>query len=267
MYSALLRRSRFGDWRVNSRLRILCNMWKLILIAVGLIFASAAHAAERLTVVELFTSQACPNCPPANQLLADLAGREDVLALTWGVDYWDFMGWEDTFGNPAHTRRQRAYNAHLKRPGVFTPEMVIDGRFEVVGSATDKVMESLEQARSLDRPHFSVELKAEGGLCIVRLDGADPGKTFRVRAIWYKSRESVNVSGGDNAGRTLDYVNVVKGSEIVGTWAGEDKTFRVELGGAADLGADHLAILVEDITPGGPLYGSGKLALSHLGLH
>lgn len=239
-------------------------MLKMILIAVGLICTSAAHAGERVTVVELFTSQACPNCPPANELLIDLAQRDDILALSWGVDYWDFMGWEDTFGDPAHTRRQRAYNANLKRPGVFTPEMVIDGRFEVVGSATDKVMASLQQARALDRPHYRVELKEEGGLCIVRLDAADAGATYRVRAVWYKSREAVAISGGDNAGRTLDYANIVKGSHVVGTWSGDDEVFRIELGEAAELGADHLAILIEDITPGGPLYGAGVLALSHL---
>jgi len=221
-------------------------MLKRILASVLLISALPAFGKEELTVVELFTSQACPNCPPAHDLAETLAERENLLILSWAVDYWDFMGWEDTFARPEHTERQRAYNVQLGEPGVYTPEMVIDGRMDEVGSRREAVLEKISLAQQADDPRYRVELIEHDDFCLVELFDGSVRSPVTVRAIWYSERESVPIGSGSNSGRKLAYVNVVKASREVGQWRGGRDIFKIPLGEAREHGASHLAVLLED---------------------
>lgn len=221
-------------------------MLKRILVAVLVFTALPAFGEGRLTVVELFTSQACPNCPPAHELAEDIAAREDVLVLSWAVDYWNFMGWEDTFARPAHTERQRAYNAQLGEPGVYTPEMVIDGRMDEVGSRREAVLDKIAKAQRDGEPRHRVDLLEHGDFCLVELFDSGIDRPVTVRAVWYSERESVPIGSGSNRGRNFNYINVVKASREVGTWRGGRETLRIPLDEAAEYGATHLAVLLED---------------------
>src|ERR1700746_3918568 len=122
----------------------LCSLVASIYICVGIVSAAAGG---RPIVVELFTSEGCSSCPPADALLAELAGRPDLLALSFHVDYWDGLGWKDPFSSPDATRRQRGYADLLGLATVYTPQMVVDGRWQAVGSDRSEVEQALGSAR------------------------------------------------------------------------------------------------------------------------
>src|SRR4051812_29577801 len=124
-------------------------MRNLLIAAVLLFGIAAAHAEERPVVVELFTSQGCNSCPPADAFLGELSRRPDVLALGLHVDYWDYIGWKDPFAQRAHTDRQRSYSRTLNQRFVYTPQMVIDGTLQGVGSETATINKLIDKARKL----------------------------------------------------------------------------------------------------------------------
>src|SRR5690606_32640834 len=135
--------------------------------AAALAGAASASAQVQGPVVELYTSQGCSSCPPADAFLAELAERDDLIALSFHVDYWDYIGWKDTFASPANTARQRGYADALRSRRVYTPQMVIDGAAHEIGSNRAGVLAELARARA--RPRLSVELAREGGHVTVRL--------------------------------------------------------------------------------------------------
>lgn len=129
--------------------------------AASLLMAAAPAAAGRLVVVELFTSQGCSSCPPANQLVADLADRTDVLALSFGVTYWDYLGWKDTFASPRFTDRQWDYARGLRHTQVWTPQVVVDGRADTVGRKSSQIEPLILAARSRRVAGPRIELKTD----------------------------------------------------------------------------------------------------------
>ena len=190
----------------------------IIAFAVCLLAAPALAAdSERPTVVELFQSQGCSSCPPANAALAQYAGRGDILALTYAVTYWDRLGWKDTFGQPAFTERQYAYARSLGESGVYTPEIVVNGRAAGVGTDVSEV-EAL--ARRTDRGVSGPALRIEGDAVEIAA-GAAPSGGAEVWVALYDPRTlEVPVPRGENAGRTLGHRNVVKRLVRLGEWSG-----------------------------------------------
>ena len=141
----------------------------LLSALLGLAFGIAPlHAGERPIVVELFTSEGCSSCPPADALLAELAGRPDVLALSFHVDYWDRLGWKDPFSSPDATRRQHGYADLLGLATVYTPQMVVDGRWQAVGSDRSEVEQALGSARR-SRDEVPVALAVDHGRAQITL--------------------------------------------------------------------------------------------------
>jgi hypothetical protein len=177
-----------------------------------------AAAATRPVVLELFTSESCSSCPPADALLVELARNDpSVLPLAFHVDYWDYLNWRDRFSSRAATARQRTYAASLGSE-VYTPQMVIDGRTQAVGSDRAAVQAAVRNARAAvaDSPALSVsrvqdsariQLGAGSGSGAVLLIGYDPSHTTAI-------------GGGENTGRTLEEANVVRGMARVATWNG-----------------------------------------------
>src|SRR6516162_11255938 len=121
----------------------ICTLFVLLCLALG---TATAEAGERPIMVELFTSEGCSSCPPADALLTELAGRPDVLALSFHVDYWDRLGWKDPFSSPAATERQQRYAELLRLATVYTPQMVVDGKWQAVGSDHAEVKRALDAA-------------------------------------------------------------------------------------------------------------------------
>lgn len=167
-----------------------------------------------LQVVELFQSQGCSSCPPANANVMALAGKPDVLTLSWQVTYWDYLGWKDSFAQPEFTARQRAYAAALGHDGVFTPQVVINGRGDVVGSGRGEVAEAL---RRFDRGGDALKLTLDSGQ--VTVSGASAASS--VYLVRYDPRiVQIPIKAGENGGRTLPHRNVVREFALLGKFSG-----------------------------------------------
>ena len=212
-------------------------------ILTGLLLALTGQAAQsRPVLVELFTSQGCNSCPPADTLLGQLAARPGVLALAWHVDYWDGLGWKDRFSSPAWTQRQYDYARRLGLDNVYTPQLVIDGTAESVGSdaaAADAAIKAAA-ARKVDGP--SLTLADDAG----RIElGAGPKIPASVWLIGYDRSRTTPVGRGENAGRSLTEYQVVRGATRLGGWTGEAAAFALP----AKIGEAEL-VLVEPDAPG-----------------
>ena len=206
----------------------------LLSALLGLAFGIAPlHAGERPIVVELFTSEGCSSCPPADALLAELAGRPDVLALSFHVDYWDRLGWKDPFSSPDATRRQHSYAALLGLTTVYTPQMVVDGRWQAVGSDRSEVEQALGSARR-NRDEVPVAVAVDHGRARITLgqDGARIAADLLL--IGFDRRHVTAVSRGENGGRTLSHVDVVRSIEEIGQFDGGKRTFEVAIRSPSD---------------------------------
>jgi len=201
---------------------------------------SAEAAPPAPVVVELFTSQGCDSCPPADRLLGELATRDDVLPLSFHVTYWDRLGWPDTFGLEASTRRQGDYADSLGRRGVYTPQMVIGGRLDAVGSQRRRVLEAIELLQSHPEPGPALAIE-DGEL---RLAAGDQG-ACTLWLIGFDRAHDVTIERGENRGRTLRYHNVVREIERLGRWAGAASTFELPLARYAAAGRAGLAVVVQ----------------------
>lgn len=189
------------------------------LALVAALAVIAPVRAGQPVVVELFTSQGCSSCPPADQLLARLAEREDVIALALHVDYWDYLGWQDTFAEPKFTARQQAYRDAWSNNVVFTPQMVVQGRRDVPATDAKAVAAEIARARSPD-PVIDVSIEAEGGMLKCRIAPGPEPVTGTVWMAKYDLSETVEITRGENAGRTMTYHNVVTSLMRMGEWSG-----------------------------------------------
>jgi hypothetical protein len=179
---------------------------------------AAGFAAERPVVVELFTSQGCSSCPPANAYLNELVKqRRDVLALAFHVTYWDRLGWKDPFSLETATRRQDVYGRRFG-DGSYTPEMVVDGAASMVGSARGEVGAAIENARRNSRTAAAVSVTRNGEQVSIEV-GAGSG-SGNVLLIGFDHEHTTAIGRGENSGRTLTEANVVRSMRSVGQWSG-----------------------------------------------
>ncbi|SIO28635.1 hypothetical protein SAMN05444722_1219 [Rhodovulum sp. ES.010] len=190
------------------------------LIAAWLALAGDARADGSPVVVELFTSQGCSSCPPADALIAELSKREDVIPLALHVDYWDYIGWKDIFADPAHTRRQKAYARAAGSRSIYTPQMVVGGQDHVVGYRPMDLAQLIEAHRGLSSP-VTLTLERDGDTVTVR---ARSEQTFEedvvLQIVRYEPSEEVEIKHGENAGKTLHYSNIVEVWNAVARWDG-----------------------------------------------
>jgi hypothetical protein len=229
------------------------KLWMLVLsLCLAVHFAPAA-ASERPIVAELFTSEGCSSCPPADALLAELARRPDVLALSFHVDYWDRLGWKDPYSSREATDRQNRYGKLFALPAVYTPQIVVDGKWEAVGSDRADVEHALELARR-DRPEIPITLALEQGQARIKLGPGRDG-VASVLLVGFDRRHVTAVKRGENSGRTLTHVDVVRGVEEIGRLgAGEIAVpirWHCDRVAAVVQGADGriIGVAVQDIEP------------------
>ena len=203
----------------------------LLVAGAGLLTASSASADDKAGpwAVELFTSQGCSSCPPADRLLGKLARRPDIVALSFHVDYWDYIGWKDRFASKATTERQRAYARTLKQRYVYTPEMVVDGRVHQPGINDGQIDAMLADARRQSPARTTPQLvRAPDGALTIRLAAAKlESGPADVTVFAYDLQHSTPVGRGENEGRRLDNFNVVRRFEIVGQWNGAEAHWTV----------------------------------------
>ena len=221
--------------------------------AIALLSAATPAFADgrNLTVVELFQSQGCSSCPPANANVMALSDRPDLLTLSFGVTYWDKLGWKDTFASPQYTDRQWDYARAFRRGEVFTPEVVVNGRADVVGADRGE-LEALirREASSANAPGVAIaDGRVQIGATDVRAASAD------VWLVRYDPRiEQVPIARGENEGRTLPHKNVVKQLVRLGAWSGRAETFPIPPSADGEL---REAVLVQD-GPGGAILAAAR---------
>lgn len=193
----------------------------IYLVALGIANCAAGAAHAQPVVVELFTSQGCSSCPPANANLAAIANRPDVLALSFGVTYWDYLGWKDTFAKPEFTARQVGYERGLGHSGPFTPQIVVNGSSDTVGNELGEVQRLVSAAR-LDGPQINLDGNTVSIGSTASAIGAD------VWLVRYEPRTiDVSVARGENEGVTLPHRNVVRELTRLGTWSGKLVSFKI----------------------------------------
>ncbi|WP_158545089.1 DUF1223 domain-containing protein [Dyella monticola] len=207
----------------------------------------SAAAQQSPVVVELFQSQGCSSCPPAEANLNAIATAPGVLALSFGVTYWDQLGWKDTFATDAYTQRQWDYAHHRRRNTVWTPQVYINGRTDLVGTDRSQLLEAIGNAQrsgpAIDWSGQSITIEAStksSGAADVWLVRYDP-RTLQVP-----------IGGGENSGRTLAQRNVVRELIHLGTWNGDSVTFSLPASSSHEL---KTAALVQE-QEGGPILGA-----------
>lgn len=176
--------------------------------------------ADGPVVVELYTSQGCSSCPPADEMMHQLAMRSDVIPLALHVDYWDYIGWADSFADPAHTRRQNQYARVAGAGSIYTPQMIIGGEDHVIGTKPMELADSI-QAQRADRTGVAVSASRSGNQLMITGDTsrALPNGTV-VQVVRFSPQETVDIRRGENAGRSLSYANIVTDWDVVGEWSG-----------------------------------------------
>lgn len=211
------------------------------LLAASLLSSIGAAFAQPLTVVELFTSQGCSSCPPANANLIKVKDQPGVLALSFNVTYWDYLGWKDTFGREEFTQRQVRYEPSLGRSGPFTPQVVVNGGTDAVGAAPGEIEQLISSSGHAKGPSLSLD----GGKISIGAGSAPAGRADVWLVRYNKGVIEVPVARGENTGRTLPHANVVHSLEKLGNWSGDATTLPLP---AASSGLST-AVLVQ--TPGG----------------
>ena len=196
--------------------------------------AGAGLAQDHPVVIELFTSQGCSSCPPADELLAEMAGNAEVLALAFHVDYWDYLGWKDDLADPAYTLRQKDYAHAIGERMIYTPQAIVNGRARLVGSDAQAVMSAVMHEMNVD-PQVEVSANRSGGSLQVtgkaRENLTGPIDVVLVRFV---PKVTVDILHGENAGETITYVNTVTDLISIGTWDGQAPlSVRVPIDGAA----------------------------------
>ena len=233
------------------------------LAIAGTIFGMPAsgHAGQPV-VVELFTSQGCSSCPPADELLGELAERDDVIALSLHVDYWDYIGWKDPYASPQYTERQRRYAEELGLHYIYTPQMVIDGHHNIVGSHRGEVLDAIE-ASSKQGKAVEVSFVAQNGGRVIIPAGPAPDRGATIWLAVYDDANDTDVKRGENAGRTLRNAHVVRRLERLGTWMGERLEIPLNLDSAATRDNYECAVLVQQ-GRNGPIIGASQMRLDAL---
>ncbi|MGB0682940.1 MAG: DUF1223 domain-containing protein [Magnetovibrionaceae bacterium] len=233
----------------------------LMAASLGLAFqATSASAGEQPVVVELFTSQGCYSCPPAEKLLGELSKQPGILALEWHVDYWDDLiyglagKWKDPFSDPAFTQRQRDYNRSIRGTGsVYTPQMVIGGQWEVVGSRVRDVERAIGQNRERPGIPMMVE-KAPSDEDSFDLTIALPasGVPGRVLLAIFDLEHTTKVKSGENKGKTLTSHNIVRDVAAIGAYGGSAQSLSIK---GVRLGANQGCAVLVQAERSGPILG------------
>jgi len=223
--------------------------------AAMLCCVAATNAQPRPVVVELFTSQGCSSCPPADAYVGKLSGRSDVLALSFHVDYWDDLGWRDRFALAQSVERQNIYARNLRSSSVYTPQLVVDGREDYLGSDGKAIARALSESR--DGVPVGVSLRDAEILVEI---GAQPnGPASDVMLVAYLRHAVSAVGRGENAGRTLEEFNIVRDIRALGPWKGQVQTFHVARSSLPPDATD-VAVLVQP-SGQGPIIGAAARAL------
>lgn len=227
----------------------------MALAMAGAALGGPALAQVNPVVVELYTSQGCVSCPPADAAFAEFVRDPGVIALALHVDYWDYLGWEDVFAHPAYTERQKGYARAARAKMIYTPQVIVGGTERVQGTRPEEIRDAIAiQASKAPQVRLSLTRKPGGGLLVEA--EADPPLTQGavVQLVRYHPQETVLIERGENAGQEVTYHNIVTGWSPLGDWAGQ-APLRLETRVEGD---DLVAVIVQENGPG-PVLAAARL--------
>ncbi len=219
--------------------------------------AVASAETTRPVVVELYTSQGCSSCPPADAFMGELIKQKDIIGLTFHVDYWDYIGWKDTFASPETTQRQRAYGQVLGQRYPYTPQMVVGGKLHEVGSNRAGVRKAINYV-AMEASPVDVSTKRDGDNVTVHLPETELDGKAWVWLVRFDKRHDVEIRRGENGGRKLSYFNVVRSIERIAVWDGKSTDLAIDIADMQADGRDGCAIIVQSMGYG-PVLGAARI--------
>jgi hypothetical protein len=224
------------------------------IVALSLTVLPAAPVlSDSLVVVELYTSQGCSSCPPADKLFHKIAARDDVIAVSMHVDYWDYIGWKDEFADPQHAERQRGYALVAERRSVYTPQMIVNGQTDIVGTRPMELMQVIHDYQA--KPSLDIELARVGGELTITSEPTDQFEgPFVLYMVRYQPERTARITRGENAGRTFSYANVGQDLTVLGEWDG-----RTPLDMSVMLDGSLPVVVMAHQGPLGPIVGAERL--------
>jgi hypothetical protein len=209
--------------------------------------------AEPKAVIELFTSQGCSSCPPADRLLGELGSNPSIVTMSLPVDYWDYIGWKDTLALPGHTKRQWAYAQTMGDRGVYTPQVIVNGSIPVIGSDRAAIERAIEQSgEQSNAPTLPVTISVDVDQIKIETSGA---KTVGMGEVWLCTMSKVipvAIDRGENRGRTITYHNVVRDWRKLGDWTGSPGAWTVAVKDLRGVDVDEVAVFVQAGTAENP---------------
>ena len=209
---------------------------------------------SRPVVIELFTSQGCSSCPPADSYLGQLARRKDVLPLSYHVDYWDYIGWKDQFADPAYVGRQRAYAMTLGHHMVYTPQVVVAGAVDAQGADRAFIEQKIREAKARQRMYpLEVARDPQTGQVLLQLPEAPLPVPATIWLVTYQYKDQAEVGRGENSGRTLDSFNTVRSLQKVAVWNGHASTVPLQLDEKAKAARPNACAIVANLADYGPV--------------
>jgi hypothetical protein len=249
---------------VRLRLESLALTCLVTLPCLAVLAVQSAQAEPR-AVIELFTSQGCSSCPPADKLIAEYAHDPSVIALSLAVDYWDYLGWKDTLALSGHSNRQRAYATARGDRQVYTPQAVVDGAVHALGSDKAAIERAIRQTREQSAPlTLPVTIHQSGDKLTVSVPASKDEKGQA--EIWLcpiTRSVPVAIGRGENSGHTITYTNVVRRWIKLGDWSGKAETFNMPVKDVQSGGVDSAAVVVQSGVASAPkvMLGAAQIAL------
>jgi hypothetical protein len=230
------------------------------LVLLGLSVPGHSEPSARDPVlIELFTSQGCSSCPPADKLLNEYRDKPGVITLSFSVDYWNYLGWHDTLSSPANSERQRDYALARGDGRVYTPQVVVDGITHVNGANEAAIEMALRTAtKRLKDVKVPVSMRAEGNSLVIDIGAAPKTSDMRQATVWLavaKDKETVAISRGENRGKKITYSHPVRELTPIGMWKGETMTLRLPLNDLQTIGGDCLVAMLQ-VEGSGPILGA-----------
>ncbi len=222
----------------------------------------SSHSSPKI-LLELFTSQGCSSCPRADALLPTFIARDDVIALSMSVDYWDYLGWRDTLAQPKFTKRQHSYARQFRVGHVYTPQVVVDGLSHHNGADENAIEEMIEKRRAARAKNPPVDLRVESrdGTLIITVGDKKTNRPQKKATLWMalvSKKESVKIRRGENRGELLTYHNVVRKLTPIGHWNGEKMTIKLPKKHLSQGNTDGCVILLQD-GDGGPIVAAVEM--------
>jgi hypothetical protein len=223
-------------------------------ICVGVLAATAAQAGQVKASIELFTSQGCSSCPPADKLIGELSRDPSLVTMSLAIDYWDYLGWKDTLALKGNTNRQRGYANVRGDREVYTPQVVVNGIMHVTGSDRAAIDRAIEQtSRDAIAMRVPIALRIDGDMLTVDVPaGADPQGPAEVWLVPITKKVPVAIERGENRGHTITYNNVVRRWVQLGKWNGDPQTYNVSIRDFQNGEIDSLAVIIQNGSNGSP---------------